>query len=129
MLGILDLTSLGYLKIKQGILQRNFSKYYRYELADVLCEQFNKFINEETKEKYPWLDPSDKRKYISDRAILEKIHRPRKFLFNREKREVTDMLYKHQETFSLRDVTGTCPNIEVEIDVTDKSPFLFDHIM
>ena len=25
--------------------------------------------------------------------------------------------------FSLRDKIGTCPNIEVEIEVTDKSPF------
>ena len=33
------------------------------------------------------------------------------------------MLYKYKETFSLRDEIGTCPNIEVEIDVTDKSPF------
>ena len=30
---------------------------------------------------------------------------------------------KYKEAFSLRDVIGTCPNIEVEIDVTDKSPF------
>ena len=28
-----------------------------------------------------------------------------------------------KEAFSLRDEIGTCPNIEVEIDVTDKSPF------
>ena len=40
-----------------------------------------------------------------------------------------DMLYKYKEAFSLRDEIGTCPNIEVEIDVTDKSPFLLDHIM
>ena len=33
------------------------------------------------------------------------------------------MLYKYTETFSLRDKIGTCPNIEVEIDVTDKLPF------
>ena len=33
------------------------------------------------------------------------------------------MLYKYREVFSLRDEIGTCPNIEVEIDVTDKSPF------
>ena len=33
------------------------------------------------------------------------------------------MLYKYKETFSLTDKIGTCPNIEVEIDVTDKSPF------
>ena len=29
----------------------------------------------------------------------------------------------------LRDETGTCPNIEVNIEVTDNSPFLLDHIM
>ena len=33
-----------------------------------------------------------------------------------------DMLYKYKEVFSLRDEIGICPNIEVEIDVTDKSP-------
>ena len=33
------------------------------------------------------------------------------------------MLYKYKEAFTLRDEIGTCPNIEVEIDVTDKSPF------
>ena len=33
------------------------------------------------------------------------------------------MLYKYKAAFSLRDEMGTCPNIEVEIDVTDKSPF------
>ena len=30
------------------------------------------------------------------------------------------MLYKYKEAFSLRDDIGTCPNIEVEIDITDK---------
>ena len=29
----------------------------------------------------------------------------------------------YKEAFSLRDEIGTCPNIEAEIDVTDKSPF------
>ena len=43
--------------------------------------------------------------------------------------EVMDMLYKYEEAFSLRDEIGTFPNIEVEIDVTDKSPFLLGHIM
>ena len=39
------------------------------------------------------------------------------------KDKVNDMLYKYREAFSLRDKIGTCPNIKVEIDVTDKSPF------
>ena len=58
MIGILDLRSLGYYKIRQAVLQHNLSKYYCFEPADVLCEQFNKVVNtlvkvkEESKEKY-----------------------------------------------------------------------------
>ena len=33
------------------------------------------------------------------------------------------MLYKYKDAFSLRDEIGICPNIGVEIDITDKSPF------
>ena len=51
MLGVLDLISLDYYKIKQGILQQNLSKYYRFKSPDVLCDQFNKFINTLKKEK------------------------------------------------------------------------------
>ena len=44
-------------------------------MADTLCEHFNKFINtlkkereqKELKENYPWLDPSDERKYMTKR--------------------------------------------------------------
>ena len=38
-------------------------------------------------------------------------------------KQVMDMLYLYKDAFSLIDETGMCPNIEVEIDVTDKSPF------
>ena len=44
-LGILDFKSLGYYKIKQGILQLNLSKYYSFKKADTLCKQFHKFID------------------------------------------------------------------------------------
>ena len=37
MLGIVELRSVGYYKIKQGILQQNLSKNYRFERADTLC--------------------------------------------------------------------------------------------
>ena len=50
-LGIIDLRSLGYYIIKQGTLQQNLSKYYRFKKADALCEQFNKFINTLKKER------------------------------------------------------------------------------
>ena len=69
MTGIIDLRSLGYYKIKQGILQQNLSRYYRFEKAEKLCEYFNKFVNTLKKEReqksltdnYPWLDPDDER--------------------------------------------------------------------
>ena len=132
MLRILDLRSLVYHKIKQGILQQNLSKYYRFERADTLCEDFNKFINtlkkereqKELKESYPCLDPSDERKYMTYQGILDKyIDLETSCLMEKEKKEVMEM-YKYKETFSLRDEISTCPNVEVEIDVMDKSTFL-----
>ena len=45
MIRIDDLRSLGYYRIKQGILQQNLSKYYRFERAETLSEYFNKCIN------------------------------------------------------------------------------------
>ena len=45
MICILDLRSLGYYKVKQGVLQQNLSKHYHFESADVVCNQFNRFVN------------------------------------------------------------------------------------
>ena len=45
MIGIVDIRSLRYYKIKQGILQQNLSKYYKFEKAEKLCEYFKKFVN------------------------------------------------------------------------------------
>ena len=44
MIGIVDIRSLGYYKIKQGILQQNLSRYFRFKEAKKLCEYFNKFV-------------------------------------------------------------------------------------
>ena len=44
-IGIVDIRSLAYYKIKQGILQQNLSRYYRSEEAKKLCEYFNKFVD------------------------------------------------------------------------------------
>ena len=75
-------------------------------------------------DKYPWLDPEDERRNMKDREILEKyIDLEMSCLNKKEKVEVMDMLYKYKEACSLRDEIGPCPNIEVEIEVTDKSPF------
>ena len=123
-IGIIDLRSLGYYKIKQGILQQNLSRYYRFERAEKLCEYFNKFVNTSKKEReqesledrYPWLDLEDDRRHMTDREILEKyINLNNSCLNKEEKMKVMDMLYKYREAFSLRDEIETYPNIEVEI--------------
>ena len=62
---------------------------------------------------------------MTDREILDKykdLENP--CLIKEGRKEVMEMLYKYRKAFSLRGEIGTCPNIEVEIEVTDKSPFL-----
>ena len=44
MLGIVDLRSLGYYKIKQGVLQQNLSHIYHVESAHKVYDQFNELI-------------------------------------------------------------------------------------
>ena len=61
---------------------------------------------------------------MTDREILDKyINLDNTCLTKAEKKEVRDLVYKYKDAFSLRDEIGTCPNIEVEIDMTDKFPF------
>ena len=127
MLVIIDLRSFGYHKIKQGVLQQNLSNMYHFETVNTICDQFNRPINAlrreekiEGAEKYLWLDDSDERKHMSDKEILDKyIDLENSCLTKQEKREVRNL----KDAFSLRDNICTYPNIEVEIDVTDKSPF------
>ena len=67
--GIVDLRSLEYYKIKQGVLQQNLSQYYHIESAETVCDQHNRLINTLRKEereanvcgkdKYLWLDDSN----------------------------------------------------------------------
>ena len=84
--------------------------------------QFNNLINTlkkeqklETGEKFPWLDNSDERKYMSDREILRKyINLDNTCSMEEEKEEVMNMLYKYKEAFSLRKI------VKVEAPFTDE---------
>ena len=92
-------------------MQQNLSRYYRFEKAEKLCEYFNKFVNtlkqdreqKSPTDKYPWLDPDDERKNMTDREILEKyINLNNSYLDKEEKIKVMNMLYKYREAFSLK---------------------------
>ena len=130
MMGIIDLRSLGFYKIKQEVLQEHLGRHYHFELADDVIHQYNRFINlmrkeeENSEEKFLWLEDTDKRKYMTDKEILDKfINLDNSCLTKIEKTQVRDLLYKYKDAFSLRDEIGLCPNIEIEINVTDKLPF------
>ena len=77
MMGIIDLRSLGFYKIKQDVLQEHLGRHYYFKLADDVCDQYNRVVNlmrkeEESSEgKFPWLDDTDERKYMMDREILD----------------------------------------------------------
>ena len=67
---------------------------------------------------------------MTDQEILDKYIDLEYFcLTGEEKKEIMEMIYKYREAFSLRDDIGMYPNVKVEIEVTDTSPFLLDHIM
>ena len=126
MMGILDLRSLVFYKIKQEVLQEHLGRHYHFELADNVCDQYNKFVNlmrkeeENSENKFLWLDDMDERKYIMDREILDKyVNLDNSCLTKIEKEQVKDLLYQYKDVFSLRDEIGLCPNIEIEINVTD----------
>ena len=99
-LGILDLRSLGYYKIKQGVIQQKLSRFYEFESVDEVCTQFKNLINTlrkeqklDTGEKFPWLDNSDERKYMSDKEILKKyINLDNTCLMEDEKEEVMNVI-------------------------------------
>ena len=114
----------------------SYSKNYCSVLEKILRLQYYlclNFVNTLKKEreqewpedKYPWLEPDDEWSHMTDRKILDKyINLDNSCLHGEEKGEVMDMLFSYKEAFSLRDEIGTCPNIEGEIDVTDKLAFL-----
>ena len=130
-IGILDLRLLDYYKIKQGVLQQNLDKYYQFEEVDKICADFNRIKEEKrqeeknsSEERYPWLEDTDERKYMMDKEILDKyINLKDSCLTEQEIKQVMELLYKYKDVFSLRDEIGTCLNIEVNIEVTDSSPF------
>ena len=98
-MGVVDLRSLGFYKIKQEVLQEHLSRHYHFELADNVCDQYNRLINlmrkeeEKSEGKFPWLDDTNERKYMTDREILDKyVNLDNSCLTKAEKEQVRDLL-------------------------------------
>ena len=70
MIGIVDLRSLGFYKLKQEVLQEHLGRHYHFKLADDVCNQYNRFVNlmrkeeENSEGKFPWLEDTDMKESI-----------------------------------------------------------------
>ena len=136
-IGIVDIRSLGFFNIRHCTLQYNLS---------VQLPQFNRMINRHASrprpkqtckaashakharsaepDQYPWLDSKDSRRTMTDEQILCKyIDLSESTLDEHGKAVLMDIILEHKQAFSLRDEIGECPNIKIDIDVIDDSPF------
>ena len=75
-------------------------------------------------DKYPWLDPDDKRRHMTDAEILRhKLNLEDSLLDEKDKEEFLTKTDDFHDVFSLRDEIGTCPFIEVPLKLKDETPF------
>ena len=76
------------------------------------------------------LEPNDPRRKMTDGEIIDHaIDLSQSCLSKEEQEEIYKLLVTYRETFSLRNRIGMCSNIEVDLQVIDKSPFSSDHFM
>ena len=75
-------------------------------------------------DKYPWLDPDDVRRNMTDKEILQmKLNLKDSILNEKQKEEFLTKVEQFTDVFSLRDEIGTCPFIEVHLKLKDETPF------
>ena len=146
-MGIVDIRSLGYYNVQKSIIffdkrgnkripptpykvpklhPRNYYKTSQLESKDTApshTEASNSQKDSDT-DAYPWLDVDDPRRSMTDEEILDKyIDLSNSDLNEEEKTTLMDIVKEHKQAFSLRDEIGKCPNIKIDIDVIDDSPF------
>ena len=75
-------------------------------------------------DKYPWLDPDDKRRHMADAEILRHtLNLEDSLLDDKGKEEFLTKTDDFHDVFSLRDEIGTCQFIEVHLKLKDETPF------
>ena len=74
-------------------------------------------------DKYPWLDPDDIRRNMTDKEILRMKLNLEDSILNEKQKEFLTKVEQFMDVFSLRDEIGTCPFIEVHLKLKDETPF------
>ena len=75
-------------------------------------------------DKYPWFDPEDKQRHMTDAEILrQKINLEDSLLDKKGQEEFLTKTDDFHDIFSLRDKIATFPFIEVHLRLKDETPF------
>ena len=89
--------------------------------TDTITDDTNVLIKDD---KYPWLDPDDKRRHMTDAKILRlKLNLEDSLLDDKGKEEFLTKTDDFHDVFSLRDKIGKCRFIEVHLKLKDEIPF------
>ena len=133
--GIVDIHSLGYFHIGMDQLKKTVLKEYQFKSLQNLTYHLNRMIDianianhcprgAHLRDPYPWLEPDDPHCSLTDEQILDKtIDLSASCLSSVEKRRLMALLKHHKKAFSLHDEIGECPNVTLNIDIIDDSPF------
>ena len=145
-MGIIDIRSLGYYTIRHCVLEYNLSSDFTFANFNKLASAYEdlkrakaqwkrkekvkkeatnpKKVKVDLEDPYPWLPKDDPRRNMSDEEILRKfVDLSKSDMIDEEKEELMELILDHRDAFSLRDEIGECPNITIDIDVIDDSPF------
>ena len=74
-------------------------------------------------DKYPWLDPDDIRRNMTDKEILQMKLNLKDSVLDKKGKEFLEKVEQFTDVFSLRDEIGTCPFIEVHLKLKDETSF------
>ena len=132
----IDICSLGYYNVTKSVMffdKRGNNQILppSYKVPNLHPQKYYKDCQDrevETKrsdlDPYLWLDLNDPRRNMTDEEILDKyIDLSNSDLKPQESNTLMNVIKSHKEAFSLRDEIGKCPNIKIDIDVVDDSPF------
>ena len=150
-MGSIDMRSMGYFHIDTETILNNVQESIAFLSEGETQEYFHKLVEDlkeinkvntklktregptakdsnkfdsETGDLYPWLDKEDPRRFMTDKEIINKyINLEESYLTEKEKKHLKRIILKYRPAFSLRDEIGLCPHMEVELELTDKTPF------
>ena len=98
--------------------------YENTKLSQRYNQEEEKINQPDGSDLYPWLDDDDPRRKMTNEEILEKyVDLTSSDLTKAQKAELVKIMIKYKKAFSSRDEIGTCPKIEVELELNDKRPF------